>query len=139
MLTAKQHAALRAALDRIIPPGDGYPGAADAGVDRYLLGQFDRDLPNALPMYRSCLDALDAEARAAHETDFAGLPAGEQDKLLARVEKGDVAAEDAWDNDPKLFFLKLVQHATEGYYGDPGNGGNLNGASWKMIGFEVRG
>jgi hypothetical protein len=27
----------------------------------------------------------------------------------------------------------------EGFYGDPGNGGNRNAVSWHMIGFEVRG
>ncbi len=138
MLTLTQRACLRAALDRIIPPGDGFAGAAEAGVLDYLLGQFERDLSGALPMYRSGLDALDAEARASGASaSFAELLPSAQDALLARVETGDVAAKDAWENEPTLFFRKLVEHAHEGYWADPGNGGNKNEVSWKMIGFKV--
>ncbi len=138
MLTLTQRACLRAVLDRIIPPGDGFAGAAEAGVLDYLLGQFERDLSGALPMYRSGLDALDAEARASGApAAFAELLPGAQDALLARVEAGDVAAKDAWENEPTLFFRKLVEHAHEGYWADPGNGGNKNEVAWKMIGFKV--
>jgi hypothetical protein len=41
--------------------------------------------------------------------------------------------------EPALFFRRLVEHSMEGFYGDPGNGGNKNGAAWDMIGFRVRG
>jgi gluconate 2-dehydrogenase gamma chain len=33
----------------------------------------------------------------------------------------------------------LVNHTMEGFYSDPGNGGNRDAVSWKMIGFEVTG
>lgn len=139
MLTPQQHATLRAALDRIIPPDDNSPGASAAGVDDYLLGQFGRDLQSALPMYQSCLDALDVEARTAQGKPFADLSPAEQDALLGRIEKGTVHDKKAWTNEPDLFFAKLVQHAWEGFFADPGNGGNKNGVAWKLIGFEVRG
>ena len=42
-------------------------------------------------------------------------------------------------NDPVAFFQTAVEHAMEGFYSDPGNGGNHDGVSWRMIGFEVRG
>jgi hypothetical protein len=31
----------------------------------------------------------------------------------------------------------LVEHAMEGFYADPGNGGNKDGVAWRMIGYEV--
>ena len=44
-----------------------------------------------------------------------------------------------WSVDPAAFFRAAVAHAGEGYYGDPGNGGNHNAVAWRMVGFEVRG
>jgi hypothetical protein len=32
-----------------------------------------------------------------------------------------------------------VEHSAEGFYSDPGNGGNRDNIAWKMIGFEVTG
>jgi hypothetical protein len=131
-LTARQTAVLRAAMDRVIPPDD-YPGAWDAGAGDYLLGQFDRDLAGLVETYRAGLDALDAAAVAAGGAGFPELDAAAQDTLLARVEAGDVSAELA------RCFALLVAHTMEGYYSDPGNGGNRDAVSWRMIGFEVRG
>jgi gluconate 2-dehydrogenase gamma chain len=57
---------------------------------------------------------------------FASLPADQQSLVLHSI------AEKAEDRD---FFNLLLGDTFEGYYGDPGHGGNRNGASWKMIGF----
>lgn len=127
---------LAAAMDRIVP-SDDFPGGWEAGTGDYLLGQFRRDLADVLPVYRLGLDALDAEAQAAHGQGFAGLETGAQDKLLARVEAGNVTAD--WLVPPRRFFDLLIQHTMEGFYADPGNGGNRDGVAWRMIGFEVRG
>ncbi|MEO7715137.1 MAG: gluconate 2-dehydrogenase subunit 3 family protein [Capsulimonas sp.] len=35
------------------------------------------------------------------------------------------------------FFDLLVEHTMEGFYADPGNGGNKEGVAWRMIGYEV--
>lgn len=134
MLTPRQSALLRAAADRIIP-ADDYPGAWEAGAGDYLLGQFRRDLEPLLDLYRDGLDALDAEARADGGAGFVERDAAAQDALLARVERGAVAA--AWPTPPAAFFRRLVEHVAEGYYSDPGNGGNKDGIAWKMVGFEV--
>ena len=123
---------LRAAVDRIIPPDD-VPGGWAAGVGDYLARQFAGDLAHLRDDYRAGLAALDAAARRAHAAPFAALPPATQDTLLAAVERGDHG--DA----PARFFATLVTHAMEGYYGDPGNGGNRDAAAWAMIGFEVRG
>jgi hypothetical protein len=136
MLTELQHTTLHALVDRIIP-ADDFPSGWQAGVGDYLAGQFERDLRPQLDRYRAGLDALDAEALAGSGARFAELDAAEQDALLRRVEAGTVSA--AWPIDPTAFFRAAVEHAMEGFYSDPGNGGNRDGVSWRMIGFEVRG
>ena len=130
--TAQQTATLRAALDRIIPPDD-FPGGWEAGVGDYLRRQLSGDLAALAGDYRAGLDALDRAARSTGGRDFAALSADEQDGLLATVEAGA--------HGPALaaFFATLVAHAIEGYYGDPGNGGNRDGRAWAMIGFAVHG
>ena len=135
MLTEPQLATLRALVDRIIP-ADDFPSGWQAGVGDYLAGQFERDLRSQLDRYRAGLDALDAEAQAGSGRRFAELNAEEQDALLRRVEAGEVAT--AWPIDPAAFFRDAVNHAMEGFYSDPSNGGNRDGIAWRMIGFEVR-
>ena len=135
MLTELQRATLRALVDRIIP-ADDFPSGWQAGVGDYLAGQFERDLRPQLDRYRIGLDALDAEAQAGAGARFAELDATGQDALLLRVEAG--ATETPWPIDPAAFFQAAVEHAMEGFYSDPGNGGNHHGVAWRMIGFEVR-
>jgi hypothetical protein len=136
MLTEKQWAALEAVVNRIIPADDA-PNGWEAGVGEYLGRQFQGDLKPCLDTYRAGLDALEQEAEAAGKSPFAALSPDAQDALLARIETGDVAAD--WPISPVRFFLMIVDHAMEGFYADPGNGGNRDGAAWRMIGFEVRG
>ena len=136
MLTEPQRATLRALIDRLIP-SDDFPGGWDAGVGDYLDRQFAGDLSDVADLYRSGLDALDVEARTAAGVSFAALAPDAQDELLRRVEAGEVAAD--WSVDPAEFFRAATEHAAEGFYGDPGNGGNRDGVSWRMIGFEVSG
>ena len=135
MLTEPQLATLRALVDRIIP-ADDFPSGWQAGVGDYLAGQFERDLRPQLDRYRAGLDALDAEAQAGSGARFAELNPEEQDALLRRVEAGAVATD--WPIDPAAFFQAAVEHAMEGFYSDPDNGGNRDGVAWRMIGFEVR-
>ena len=81
--------------------------------------------------------ALDAEARCLHKRDFADLAIDARSDLLQRIEKNLVAT--SWTIEPDAFFQQIVEHCGEGYYSDPGNGGNREGIAWQMIGFEVRG
>jgi hypothetical protein len=128
----QQIATLRAAIDRIIPPDD-YPGGWDAGVGDYLARQLAGDLAPLLGMYLSGLDLLDTAAQVTAGAAFADLVPARQDALLLAVEAG------AQGDDLARFVRLLVAHAMEGYYGDPGNGGNRDQVAWRMIGFEVRG
>jgi hypothetical protein len=130
-----QRQTLRAALDGLIP-ADDFPGAWDAGCGDYIAGQLSGQLAHLVPMYRAGLDGLQAEARAEFAAPFHLLSADRQDALLQRVEAGDVVAD--WTTDPKPFFAALACHAAEGYYADPGQGGNRDRVSWRMIGFNGR-
>jgi len=121
-------------LDAIIPPDD-YPGAVEAGVGDYLRRQFSGDLAALLPSYQRWLQDLDAEARALGGKSFATLAPEGRTALLKRVERGKVKA--TWSIEPAPFFRQIVEHCAEGYYSDPGNGGNRDGLSWRMIGYEV--
>ena len=134
MLSPKQHLILETLVDCIIPPDD-YPGGWEAGVGDYLFKQFEGDLKDALPMYQAGLLALDIEAMAVHKKAFVGLSSDEQAELLTQIEQGNVQSE--WSIDPGNFLEQVVQHCAEGFYSDPGNGGNKNGIAWQMIGYEV--
>jgi hypothetical protein len=133
--TEPQLATLRALVNRIIP-ADEFPAGWEGGVAGYLRRQLAGDLRHKVAIYQAGLDGLDAEARAAGAPFVALAPAG-QDELLARVERGADAT--PWAVEPAAFFRMAAAHAAEGYYSDPGNGGNRDGAAWRMIGFEVRG
>jgi gluconate 2-dehydrogenase gamma chain len=55
---------------------------------------------------------------------FVRLSAEQQDQILTLLEKQRSG-----------FFSLLVEHAMQGFYGDPRHGGNRDRVSWKMIGF----
>jgi len=132
-LTELQTQTLRAAVDRILPADDA-PGGWEAGVGDYFAHLLTRESRFLFPT-RQGLDALDAEARSAGAASLAALAPDAHDALLARVEAGDVRTD--WPAPAADFFRRLVSQAMEGYYADPGNGGNKDGVAWKMIGFRV--
>ena len=136
MFNERQLQTLRAAIDRVIP-ADDFPGGVEAGVADYLLKQLGRDLAHLAQDYPRFTDALEAEAQAAQGQAFAALADAQQDALLTRVEQGEVQAD--WPLDPAAFFADFVEHCAEGFYSDPGNGGNRDGVAWRMIGYEVNG
>lgn len=127
---------LDALVDTLIPPDD-WPGGVDGGAVDYLIGQFSRDLRELLPVYRQALALLDAESMAHHSSSFADLSPEKRTDLLRALERGE--STQAWPFSTVWFVSTAASHAAEGFYGDPGNGGNRGGVSWKMIGFEVRG
>lgn len=136
LLTETQQKILEALVNCVIPP-DEDPGGWESGVGDYLYRQFERDLKDAVNIYQQGLLALDTEAQANFQKPFIALSADEQEKLLQQVEQGSVQTN--WLVDPVAFFTMVVHHCAEGFYSDPGNGGNREAGAWKMIGFEVRG
>ena len=122
MLTELQTKTLWALVDCIIP-ADDYPGGWQGGVGAYLARLLTLE-PQFLFPYQRGLDALEAEAGGG----FHLLDQSSQNTLLTRLEHEAVRG---------AFFRLLVVHVMEGFYADPGNGGNTNGIAWQMIGFQV--
>lgn len=132
-LSVDEARTLAAACDQIIP-SDETPGAAWAGVvnfvDRQLCGHL-RDLRNS---YRDGLASINQNSRILYGGDFAFLPAAKQIELLTKMEQGQ-APREAWQKVKSTdFFSMLVNHAMQGFYGDPRHGGNRERVSWKMVG-----
>ncbi len=126
---------LHAVIDRLIPPDD-YPGGWEAGVGDFLTLLFVRE-PELKAPHEAGIAALEYEAEAIYGQPFAALSADVQDTFLQNVENGRVQT--AWPVSPAYWFGQLREQAMEGFYADPGNGGNRDRVSWTMIGFEVRG
>ena len=133
MLTAYHWNILRSMMNRIIPQDD-FPNAWDAGVGNYLSHQFERDLQHQVEDYRLGLETLEAESQAYAGKNFTELDASTQDMILSRLETGQVTL--SWPVNPTEFFHIVIEHVMEGYYSDPGNGGNRDSKSWQMIGFK---
>ncbi len=134
MLEPRQMLTLQALVDAIIPEDD-YPGGWESGVGDYLLRQLESDLTNCLTSYRDWLDALEIEAEKVFQGPFAGLDLASKTALLEAIEQGDLKSD--WPVDQAAFFAQIVEHCTEGFYADPGNGANRDGIAWAMVGFEV--
>ncbi len=133
MLTADHWNTLRSMMNRIIPQDD-FPNAWDAGVGNYLSRQLAHDLKHQVENYRLGLETLEAESQAYSGKNFTELDASTQDKLLSRLETGEVTI--PWPVNPADFFHMVIGHVMEGFYSDPGNGGNRDSVAWRMIRFE---
>ena len=107
---------LRAVIDRIMPR-DADPGALDLGTDNYVVAQLAGDAAGQHDLIEAGLAAL--------APGFAALSETVRDTALAAV------ATEPW-------FIALSELVAEGFYADPGNGGNRDARSWDMIGYEHR-
>ena len=118
-------AVLAAALERLIPEDEHGPGAAEAGVGRYVEGALQRGGDGARARWQAGLEALDALAREREGGGFAALPAAAQDRVLEAAAEGPAPA----------FFEELRQRVIEGMFCDPGWGGNADRAGWGLLGY----
>lgn len=113
MTTSELGELLTAVIDRIIPR-DADPGALELGTDDFVRDRL----------------AEDAGRRAAIEAGLAALPAGfAASEAAARDAALAAVAGEAW-------FVALSELVAEGFYANPGNGGNRGARSWAMIGYE---
>ena len=124
---------LRAVVDCLIPPDD-FPGAYDAGVCDYLERIFQTDLAAQSEFFTAGIDGIDAEAFDRFNKPFAHLTPDQKLSILGAIESNQVKT--SWSISPSLFFEMLVNTTAEGYYSDPQQGGNRDGTSWLMTGFE---
>ena len=127
---------LRALVDRIIP-GDDYPSGWQAGVGDFIRAILITDLEASAPLVEAGLDLLAREAHARYEgLDFADLPPVLQDRLIGDLLEGRTTV--AWGaTAPDEFARLIVRLVAQGFYGDPGNGGNRDAVSWAMVGYRA--
>jgi len=127
--------------DQLIPP-DRDPGADWARVVNYIDIQLCGPFERWRTMYRKGLASVNRASRALHDRPFALLSSDQQFAMLRTMESGELSP-DGWDGiHPSAFFELLLNHAMQGYYGDPRHGGNRDHASWKMVGLpypQIRG
>jgi gluconate 2-dehydrogenase gamma chain len=127
-LTAGEAQTLEAICECLIP-ADRDPGAARAGVIHYIDRQLQRKFRPHLPAYRAGL----REAARLCGGNFAAAPPDRRLDVLRRMEQGPQT---------RAFFNLVVDHAMQGFYGNPRHGGNRDFVSWKMLGVspaQVRG
>ena len=137
MLYPSVSTTLIAVIDRIIP-ADDYPSASQAGVENYIQRMLATDLKSWAMIFYSCITSISQEAIARFGNSFEQLSVVQQDHILEMLDAGDRPFAErtvAWAMEPADFFRSLVRLVSEGYYSDPGNGGNRGEISWKMIGF----
>ena len=148
---------IEAAVSRLIPADELGPGAKEAGVtffiDQQIAGSFGRaetwymqgPWKEGTPeqgyqlkltpaqLYRVGIQDIDDYCRRTfNRKTFAELGAGDQDKILHGLEKGEIELAGA---PAKEFFAMLWQNTNEGFFADPIYGGNRDFVGWKLIGF----
>ena len=128
-LTDAERRTLAAAMDRVLPGGEG-PGAAGAnavGYAEWAARQpgFGEPARHALATGLRLLDSL---AAALWERPFAECAADERDAVLRRVEETPHPT-------IQRFFVLLVRMTVTGLFCAPSYGGNRGGAGWAWIGF----
>jgi len=95
---------LKAALNRIIPPGGDFPGAGDLDI----LDHLDRVAcasPRARRMFVEGVRLIALESERRHGTPFADLSPGDQDTVLRHVETNQ-----------RAFFEAFVSEVYQAYY-----------------------
>ena len=133
ILTAREAEILDALADQIIPP-DEYAGGREAGVTNFIDKQLSGFYNEHVPMYRTCLKALDKTSREIYGREFTALDFDTQTSYLQDIEKGVYNNVDHWEGyTASSFFGTLRNHCMQGFYGSPRHGGNKNYVSYRMI------
>jgi hypothetical protein len=78
----RQMATLRRLSEILLPPLNGYPGAAEAGTPEFLDFLTGVSPSDRQQMYQSGLDRLDAEAKKRFDASFVNLQPDQADQLL---------------------------------------------------------
>lgn len=153
-LGAEEARAVEAIAERLIPGDELGPGARDAGVATYIdraLAGFSRDLQL---VYRLGLRELADHCSARYGAPFADLDAATQDEVVRRwlgpespppdddtredlLSPGRLAGSEDVPESPRLtrLFAVIREHAVEGFFCDPGYGGNRDAVGWRLVNF----
>lgn len=123
-LSADQGRAMRAFAARIIPSGDGLPGADEAGAAWFVDGALTSDAFSGVrDLVTAGLSDLDGRAMATHSVMFADATPEQQDDLMREVE-----------DSPFFFMARLLTVA--GTFADPSHGGNRDHAGFTLLQLE---
>lgn len=155
VLNESERLFLHAAVERLIPADEKWPGAAEAGVVNYIdlqmagqwgkgellyrHGPFRKGTPSQgyqleytpAELFRRSIAAINAHFSEEGKS-FDRLTPAEKDAYLTSLEKGGIDLDGVPSN---TFFDFLLKHTVEGFFSDPIYGGNKNKIAWKMIGF----
>jgi hypothetical protein len=132
-LTEAERATLTALLERMFPADELGPGAAEIGAPDYISRALAGAYAELAPVYRRALAGLDQAARQTWGAPFAELAGEQQDSLIGRLERRQIA--EIEQSEAVGFFELVWQHLREGLFADPVHGGNRDLAGWKLIGF----
>jgi gluconate 2-dehydrogenase gamma chain len=146
---------IEAAVARLIPADDQWPGALEAGVPNYMdkqlagawgagerlyrSGPWRQGTPSQgyqLPftpaeLFRTALVAINRNLAQAG-TPFAKMSVDQQDAYLKQIE---ASGKDLGGVPSDVFFADLWELTLEGFFSDPVYGGNRDMVAWRMIGF----
>jgi hypothetical protein len=129
VFTVEQAAAVEAMTEQFIPKDD-FPGGKDAGVVYFIDKALAGPLARLRPRYEDGLRLVSRASQERYRMNFNSLSSKQQNVLLRALDSGEAAGA------PGQEFLTLIRrHSMQGYYSDPGLGGNRNGESWKMLHF----
>jgi Gluconate 2-dehydrogenase subunit 3 len=117
VLDAGQRKLLRAAMDEIIPAGDGMPAASEVGGVNYL-ARIARENPQIKHELHKSLGALAALSQKQFGKEFTSLAQPERVEALKKFEA----------QRPKQNFEKLRDRVYEAYYTQP--------KIWKQLGYS---
>lgn len=154
-LTEAEASFLAAAVERLIPADEEWPGAKELGAVNYIDiqmagpwgrgemtfrgGPFRAGTPSQgyqleytpSELMRRAIAAINASF-TKRGTSFAHRSGPERDAYLSKLEKRNIDL----DGVPSgVFFAFLWQYTLEGFFADPIYGGNKDKIAWRMIGF----
>jgi gluconate 2-dehydrogenase gamma chain len=152
-LNSEEAAFIEAAVARLVPADEQWPGALEVGVSNhidkqlngawgagerpYRSGPWQPGTPSQgyqLPftpaeLFRTAIAPTNGELKA---TPFAKMSAEQQDAYLTALETG---GKDFGGVPSNTFFSVLWESTLEGFFSDPVYGGNRNMVAWRMLGF----
>ncbi len=129
MLTDCERELLKAAMERILPSGDG-PGATDADAIAYAEWIVGQDLfQPRLSGLRFGLHLIDLFAVRRWRKPFLSCDAVERDEVMRRLQQAPLEP-------AREFFALLVRMTLAGFLCPVEYGGNRNRVGWTFIGFE---
>ena len=106
-LSPNQRELLTAVVDRIIPPGDGVPGAGEVGVEAHVEG-ISGVSPQTRALLTNGLKVIEAVSGTTYSQGFVNLSEDDRMAVLKQVES----------QEPE-FFAALVRETYSGYYSNP--------------------